>query len=466
MDMKDVNLLKVGQIVEGEVIKVTDNTIYLDVKSLTEAKMHLDNYDKSLESFIGVVKVGDKVTGKVQKVNYDEPVMILISRLPLIKLENFEKIEKLVETKEIVKAKVKKIEEKGLILNYLDYEVFLPYTLLDYDLIENKKDLKNKVLEINIIEASRNGRFTRIVGSRKEIFEAAKKEAFEAKMQERKEQLESVQTGNVLTGVIEKIDKHAAYVRFDSIIGLLRISQVSHHRIEKLDEVLKIGQEVTVKVIKKEGNRLDLSMKALLPTPFAAYLADKKIGDEVTGHVFQKLPFGMIIELAEDVRGLLHRNDYSWDPSFNLDTQTNINDEITLKIVNMDVKKERIALSRKAIEENPWRNVTVKRGDITSAKVLEVSNKELTVEVEGVKGTILAKDAILGQGSLESFFSKGDMIDEAIVIEANPKTWELKLSIVRVLEKKERESFEQYLENDSDEGTQTIGDLFGDQLKK
>lgn len=462
----DIRVLKVGDIIEGKVITVSDNTIFLDVQYFTEARMHIDNYDPSLTSFEGVVKVGDVVRGRIQKVQTDEPVLILMSRLPLIKIENFEKIEKAVESNEIVKAKVKKVLDKGILADYLGYEVFVPFTLLDFELINKKESLKGMTLELNIIEATRRGRFTRIVGSRKEIFEANRIKAHEEKLKERALELDGINTGDVLKGTIIRVEKHAANVKFDNVVGMLRISQVSHHRIEKLEDAVKVGEEVEVKVIKKEGNRLDLSMKALIPTPFEEFAKNHSVGDEVTGTIFQKLPFGLLVEVANDVRGLLHKNEYSWNPADNLDSVVNIGDEITLKILRIEKKGEKISLSKKAIDDNPWKNVSLKRGDITSAKVTAVEKNHLEVEVQGVTGFISHKDALQeNAGQLDAFFSVGDTIDEAVVIDANAKTWSLKLSITEVQRRKDRESFEKYLEDDSSEQGQTIGDLFGDDLK-
>ncbi len=463
----EIKVLKVGQVVDGTVVKVEDNTIYLDVQYFTEGKIHLDNYDKPAPStFIGLVKEGDVVKARVQKITTEEPAQILLSRLPLLLQEKFDDIKALVESKEVVKGRVKTIRDKGLILTYLGHEVFLPYSLLDFDLVNKKDSLKGQVLDIQIIEATSKGRSKRIVGSRKEIFEKARQEAYENRLKARQEELEGINTGDVLTGKVDKIEKHAATIRFEHVVGLLRISQVSHHRIDKIDDVLEVGQEVSVKVIKKEGNRLDLSMKALLKTPYELFYEAHKVGDTVTGTVNQKLPFGLIIEVAPDVRGLLHKNEFSWNPNDNFDDFVKIGDEVTLTIIQLDLKKERIALSRKALEDNPWKDVTVKRGDIVTAKVAEVSHEGIKVEVQGVLGEIAVGDLSNEHiGKPEEYFAVGDEVT-AMVTDANYGQWILKLSIKRVLEQEERASYEKYLENDDESGNVTIGDLFEEHLKK
>ena len=181
----EFKMLKVGQIVEGNVIKVEENTIYIDLQYTTEGKIHLDNYDKPAPlTFFGLVKEGQKVRARIQKIT-DEPAQILLSRLPLLIEEKFEKIQALVTSGETVKAKVRQILEKGLVLSYMENEVFLPYSLLDFELVKDKESLKGKTLDIQIIEATEKGRSRRIVGSRKAIFEKERQEAYEIRLQSR-----------------------------------------------------------------------------------------------------------------------------------------------------------------------------------------------------------------------------------------------------------------------------------------
>ena len=461
----DIKFLKTKQVVEGTVIKVEPNTIYLDIKAQTEGKIHLDNYDRPMpDTFEGLIHVGQKIRAVVQKMT-DDPAQILLSRLPLLIEEKFDKIKALVGSGETVKAKVKQVLDKGLVLNYLDNEVFLPFSLLDFELVKDKDSLKGKTLEVEIVEASLKGRNKRIVASRKAIFEKERQQAYEQRLQARQDELDNINTGDIIKGIVDKLEPHAATIRFNHVVGLLRISQVSHFRIDKIEDVLSLGQEVLVKVIKKEGNRLDLSIKALEKTPYEQFYANHKVGDTITGTVFQKLPFGIIVEVARDVRGLLHKNEFSWNPNDNFEAYVKIGEPLTLVILQLDLKKERIALSKKALEDNPWKNVSFKRGEVVSAKVLAVSKDQVTVEVDGVEGIIPTSElAVEKINKPEDYFAVGDVVN-ALITDVNKDEWVLKLSIRRILEKAERESYEKYLEDDEEDQNPTLGDLFGDKLK-
>lgn len=465
--MQNINIPKVGQIVEGQVIKVEHNTLYVDLSAMTEGKIHLDNYSKpSPESFIGLIKVGDLLRGKIQKIT-DEPAQILLSRLPLLDEQDFEALAQIVKDEVIVKAKVKSADEKGLVLQYKSFELFLPFSLLDFDLQKEKDTLKGRTLDIHIIEAERKGRRERIIASRKKIFEAARQEAYQKRVSERQEELLTIKTGDVLKGIVDKIETHAATIRFDHVIGLLRISQVSHHRIEKIEEKISKGDEIEVKVIKKEGSRLDLSMKALQKTPYELFQLNFQVSDKVSGVVVQKLPFGIIVELAQDVRGLLHRSEYSWNPNDNYDAFVKIGQEVQLAIVSLDIKKEKIGLSRKVLLDNPWKDVTAKRGDVVVAKVTSLEKNHIVVNVQGADG-IIKNDEISTEKNvkIDDHFTIGQEV-EALVIQADRNTWNLLLSIRILKEKQLRDDFEKFMESEQEDQSGTsIGDLFEETLKK
>ncbi|MDY3195907.1 MAG: S1 RNA-binding domain-containing protein [Paracholeplasma sp.] len=460
LQMKDVKFqtLKVRDKVEGTVFKVEDNVIYLTLENFEEGRMFVEFYGKNITSFKDVVKEGDKVTAIITKMN-DEPSYILLSRLPLLKDESFKVIEDAYKDNKTIETKITKVDEKGLHLKYEGFDIFLPYGLLDRELVESKDTLKGQTLEVHLIEV-KNGKRPRLIASRKQIFEARRQQELEERQNARKEEIDQINTGDVLKGTIERIEPHAATVRFNHVAGLLRISQIQHRRIEDINEVIKLGDEIEVKVIKKEGMRLDLSHKALLPTPFEAFSEEHKKGSAVKGAVVQKLPFGLIIELEEGVRGLLHQSEYSWNPNDNFANFVKIGDVVESAVLLVDVKKKKISLSRKALFDNPWKNVSFKRGENVEVKVIEIiTDKGMNVEAKGVVGFIPVSELSTERvNKIEDLFAVGDTM-QARVIDVNPKEWYLKLSVKQIAEDSLRSEYEQYLTHD-EEATTTIGDLF------
>lgn len=456
--MSDFKVIRPGQIVEGEVISVKPNVIYVDIKAQAEGIIYLNSYDKPAPTdFTQVVKVGDRVKAKVSRVNErDDSFEILLTRLPLLNEKKYDIIEEAYREKTELTTVVKSFNDKGLILNYEDIEIFIPYTLLDFELKDKKEALKGTTLNV-LIEEYKPGRRPKIIATRKPIYERLRQEAMEKRQHERQEELDHINTGDVLEGTVESFEAHAAFIRFNHVSGMLRISQVSHYRIDKIEDALKKGEKVTVKVIKKEGNRLDLSMKALLKTPYQSYIDDHKVGETVKGKIVSKLPFGVLVELARDVKGLLHKNEYSWNPKDNFDAYLKIGDDIEVAIISKDAKKEKIALSKKAIEHNPWVGLNLRVGEEINVRVESVSKDGINVSFESVDGFIPSNEASLEKINIMDHFNHGDNV-KAMVTEFSRENWVLKLSIRRLQDREQRAHFEKYLNEDQSDNV-TLGDL-------
>lgn len=462
--VKESNKIRRGQMVVGTVYQVEDKHIIVTLENNQEAKMYLEYYGKSIDSFKGELKEGDQIKAIVSKIADDGEVSsIFLDRKNIVRNENYEKIEEIYKKEEIIEAKITKVDKKGLHLDVFGFSAFLPYGLLDNELIEKKEELKDQVLKIHLIEV-KPGRRPRIIASRKKIFEERRAKEREEFQRNRTAEFDSIKTGDVITGRVEKIHKHMALIRFNYIVGRLRISQINHTRIDNIKDVLSIGDEVTVKVIKKDKS-LDLSMKALLPTPIETFVETYKKGDAVTGIVVQKLPFGIILELAERVRGLLHRSEYSWNPDDNFQSYVKIGDKVETVITLLDEKRNKIGLSRRLLLDNPWENVSFTRGEEVDCKVLEISNEGLTVEAKGVNGIIpineLSKERV---EKPENLFAVGDEV-KALVITVNPKNWYLRLSIKALEIKKEKEAYEKFLV-ENDPTSTSVGELLVEMLEE
>src|SRR5690554_4984497 len=470
--MNDFIIPKKGQIIEGEVFQVKKNYVLLDINAATEGTIYAEYFDRPApEDLRKVIKKGDKVRAKVEKISEDDrSSLIMLSRLPLLHEKNMEKIQKAFDEKLEIETVVKAANDKGLVLTFEGIELFLPYSLLDFELKDQKDKLIGQSLVVLIEEFKADRKRPKLIATRKPIFEARRQEEQQQRQEARQEELETITTGAVLEGVVESFETHAAFVRFEHVSGMLRISQVSHHRIDKIEDVLEIGQKVQVKVIKKEGNRLDLSMKALQPTPYEAFLKDHKVGQTVTGKVVSKLPFGVLIELSKDVKGLLHKSEYSWNPKDNFDAYIKIGDELSTVILSKDAKKERISLSKKALEDNPWAKLNLRVGQDIEVRVESVTKEGLNISYDSVDGFIPANEAHNDpKVNMEDHYSEGDMV-KAKIIEFNKQNWILRLSVKRLLNIQERQEFEKYM-GDADDDTEslTLGDIYtnlGDNNKK
>ncbi len=439
---------KKGDVVEGVVISIKDDkTIYVDIQSFTEGTMYLEYFtkDPNVTSFKDIVKVGDTIKCTVTKVTEDN---VYLSRLNQINEEGFKKVIAAKEVGTSIKVKVvERVEDKGFRCQFESAKLFMPKSQATPS-VEVGKTLEVKVLDID--ERKSSG-----IVSRREV------ENQEYQVNRDKE-YETINEGDVLKGSIIKVEKYGALVKFNYLTGLLRTVNVSHKFID-IEKELNVGDEIEVKVVKKENGKIELSRKALLDTPFQLYIKSHKVSDTVKGKVTNKLPYGLLVELAEDVKGLLHRTEYSHNPNDNFNNCVKINDEIEASIIAIDEAKERISLSRKPLLDNPWERVEAKVGDVVEVKIAEINEKGLKVEALGVDGFVPLSEASAEKANLNDLYQVGDKTN-AIITEIKPKEWRLKLSIRKIQEAKAREEYEKHLT--TEDNSATIGDQFEEVLKK
>ena len=454
--MADVKLEKrprPGQIVTGVVVDVKDDEVCLDLHAFTEGRIHLNHYtlDPKVTSFKGLVNLGDEMTVQITKVEEnDYSGAIYCSRLNLLKDEKFKEILTYVDNKTRFTCHVLKKEEKGYRVSYQGFNFFLPLSQA-----RNVNVGDDIVCELLSVDEKRQ---TGVVSNRVVVEEELKAN--------REQELNSINIGDVLEGEVVKVLPFAAFVKFNYVQGVLRISDISHEFISKIDEHVHVGDKLKVKVVTKEDGKLGLSLKALLPTPFEVYVNEHKVGETVKAKVVNKLPYGLLLELASHVRGLLHRSDYSWNPNDNFNNCVNIGDEVEVAISDINVAKERISLSRKALIDNPWQRVKAKVGDVCECKILEFNEKGVKVETLGVDGFIPNPAFLLeGQnGKPSDYYAIGDKI-EAIITEIRPREWVLRLSVRKLKQIQEKNNYTKYMQEESDSTKVTLGDVFKDVLK-
>ncbi len=452
MNDVEVQKIRVRDIYTGSVVQVREKSISVDINTFTEGTIYLEYYtlDKSIDSFIGLVNVGDLVTAEVTKVTEES---IYLSRLNLLKDEEFKKIIEAVDTKEALNMKVTKSVSKGFNVSYKGFTFFLP----DSQALKTTKVQDNIV--VRLLEAD-DRRKTGVVSER--VIEQ------ENYLKSKEEEFNTFKVGDKVKGVITKIEAFGMYVKFKYNQGLVRINQVSHLFIKNIKELYNEGDEIEVKVIGLENGKIALSKKALEDTPFEAYIKNVKIGQEVIGKCVNKLPIGLILEVAANVRGLLHTSEFSWNPNDNFMASVKIGDSVKVAILNIEEKKEKLSLSRKALIDNPWARVNAKEGDVVTGVITKIEPKGLTVETLGVDGYINANDALAEgvNGKLDDYFAIGDEIT-AIIDTIKPREWFLKLNIKKYQDNLARLEFEKYMNAPvEEEKTTTLGDIFKDVFKK
>ncbi len=439
---------RVGSYVKGVIVQVEPKTLTVDLSTNLEGVIHLDHYtnDKNVVSFVGLVKVGEEIDAHVSKITDQH---IFLSRLKLLKDESFgEIVDAFNEGKNITAKVVKEVPNKGYLLNYIGFELFMP--------------MSQSVKDINIKD-NVEVRVTDVEEAKKRAVVSSKIVAKEKEDEEKNKELEALKVGDVVHGVATKVLNYQVYVKFGNLQGVIKAKDVTHEFVD-ITTILKNGDMVDALVLSKDNGKILLSRKALIKSPFEQFIGEHKVGDKVIGKVTNKLQFGLLLELAPNLKGLLHASEYSHNPNDNFNNCVIIGDEVEVAILAIDPEKEKISLSRKALIDNPWRNVNTKVGALVDYKVTEVKQNGLQVEALGVDGFIPASETNVERGKdISSYFATGDE-GKAYVIEVEPKEWKLRLSIKKYQNEEERKSYEKYLENEEVETS--IGDQFADIFDK
>jgi len=426
---------KVGDVVTGTVVNVGDSEVLVDIGYACEGVIYRNHVtSEKVDSLKDILSIGDQIKVKVTQFRQgDESDALLLSRLDIIKKEKLDKYREDLEINKDVTFKVKKAVKGGLLLDYHGIEAFLPESLIALKDEDNKDELIGKQIEARVIDVTQSGRFERIIVNRKQL-------QYEAVKQAENEEFEKIQVNDIIKGKVTKITEFGAFVSLsDHVEGLVHISEVSRYRVKNVEEYLAEGQEVEVKVIKKKGKRISLSIAALQETPWNLFIKNYKVGDKVTGTIVRKMQYGMLVEIEKEVVGLLNRFDYSWNPDENLAGTVEVGSQVEVKITSINKEKQQFALSKKHLEYNPWADLKFKKGELVSAQVTRTEEKGAVLEIEGVEAYLpIGEISVERINRVEDVIKTGDIITTEIV-EFNPRKWTLIVSMKSIQDKKNRE---------------------------
>lgn len=367
--MENFDLPSVNDVIKGEVVRVTNQEVTVDIHGATEGTIYLNELAlEKIESAKDVVKVGDIIKAMIKKVDDEQ---ILLSRRALLEYQRFQELKDAFEKGETLEAKVERAVKGGLIVN-IGMEAFLPANMIDVKYVSDLEQYVGQTIQVRIVEF--NVRNRKIKVSRKIVV------AEQLKMV-REEQFSTLAVGEVVEGTVVRIEKYGAFVRFGALEGLVHISEISHLPVEKVEDVLAIDQGVKAKVIKVEGTKLQLSIKAVLPTPFEVFVSTHQVGDVLEGEVVRLMDFGAFVEVAQGVEGLVHLSELSWDHKAKLEDVVSEGKRVSVRILSVDHENHRLALSIKKVEEDPWVVFSHQVGDVIKGSVTNITDLGAFIKV-------------------------------------------------------------------------------------
>ncbi|MFD7866120.1 30S ribosomal protein S1 [Streptomyces sp. NPDC057682] len=333
-----------GDIVDGVIVKVDRDEVLLDIGYKTEGV--IPSRELSIKHDVDpneVVKVGDEIEALVLQ-KEDKEGRLILSKKRAQYERAWGTIEKIKEEDGIVTGTVIEVVKGGLILD-IGLRGFLPASLVEMRRVRDLQPYVGKELEAKIIELDKNR--NNVVLSRRAWLEQTQSEV-------RQTFLTTLQKGQVRSGVVSSIVNFGAFVDLGGVDGLVHVSELSWKHIDHPSEVVEVGQEVTVEVldVDMDRERVSLSLKATQEDPWQQFARTHQIGQVVPGKVTKLVPFGAFVRVDEGIEGLVHISELAERHVEIPEQVVQVNDEIFVKVIDIDLERRRISLSLKQANES------------------------------------------------------------------------------------------------------------------
>ncbi len=332
-----------GDIVDGVIVKVDRDEVLLDIGYKTEGV--IPSRELSIKHDVDpneVVAVGDEIEALVLQ-KEDKEGRLILSKKRAQYERAWGTIEKIKDEDGIVTGTVIEVVKGGLILD-IGLRGFLPASLVEMRRVRDLQPYVGKELEAKIIELDKNR--NNVVLSRRAWLEQTQSEV-------RQTFLTTLQKGQVRSGVVSSIVNFGAFVDLGGVDGLVHVSELSWKHIDHPSEVVEVGQEVTVEVldVDMDRERVSLSLKATQEDPWQQFARTHQIGQVVPGKVTKLVPFGAFVRVDEGIEGLVHISELAERHVEIPEQVVQVNDEIFVKVIDIDLERRRISLSLKQANE-------------------------------------------------------------------------------------------------------------------
>ena len=413
---------KGGSLIEGTVSAVKGDDVFVDIGYKSVGTVGLNEFGEGAD-----VKVGDKVTVMLVKLEDDKTGMVEVSKKRADDKIRWEKIlERYVEGC-VVTGTIKSAVRGGLLVQIDDVEAFLPGSQVDVSPVRDLEPYVGQTFEFKVIKISNERR--NLIVSRRELIEGTLAE-------KKAELLASLQKGEIRKGRVKNITDFGAFIDLDGIDGLLHITDMSWGRVKHPSELLKVGQELDVMVldVDRDRERISLGLKQTTPNPWDTILEQFPVGSRVSGKVVNLAAYGAFVEIAPGIEGLVHISEFSWTKRVaRASDMLSVGDEVQVVVLSVDVENQKIALGIRQTQANPWDTVQERFpvGSKVKGKVRNFTAYGAFVELEeGIDGMIHVSDMSWTRkvNHPSECLQKGQEV-EAVVLDVNAAEQRISLSL-------------------------------------
>lgn len=338
----DILEVKVGENITGTVVKIVDKHVLVDIGHKSEGIVPISELSNlHVEHPSDIVKEGDEVQLKVKKIDDDE---IILSKREVDAEKAWKELEEKYQNGEVFETVIKEVVKGGLVVD-VGVRGFIPASLVETYFVEDFSDYKDKPLTVKIVDLDPEQ--NRVILSHRAVVE-------EEAQKKKQELLNTLEVGQRIQGVVQRITDFGAFVDIGGIDGLVHISQLAHEHVEKASDVVSEGEEIEVEVlsIDKENERISLSRKNVIPGPWENISDRIKNGDVLEGKVQRLVSFGAFVEVFPGVEGLVHISQIANRHIGRPEEVLEVGQTVKVKVLNVDEENKRISLSIKELEED------------------------------------------------------------------------------------------------------------------
>jgi small subunit ribosomal protein S1 len=425
LDMYDVSFKNFaeGEVVKGVVLQVSESEVIVDVGYKSEGIIPIEEFRDETGKIS--IKVGDRVDVLLEKTE-DKEGYVVLSKEKAEKMKVWDDVERAYQERRVVIGRVIERVKGGLAVD-IGVRAFLPGSQVDLRPVRNLDSLKGQELRMRVIKV--NKKRGNIVLSRKAVLE-------EENAEKKRDTLETLEEGKVLMGTVKNITEYGAFVDLGGLDGLLHITDMSWGRINHPSEVLNVGDEIKVQVLKfdRETERVSLGYKQLRADPWTTATLKYPAGSRIKGKVVSLTDYGAFVELEEGVEGLIHVSEMSWSKKVKHPSKIlTVGQEVECVVLGIDQEAHRISLGLKQTETNPWSQLVEKYpvGSKIKGKVRNLTEFGAFVEVEeGIDGLIHISDLSWTKRVKHpsEVLKKGDVV-EAVVLNIDAENQRLSLGL-------------------------------------
>ena len=439
--------MKVGTILNADVVAVNSDVVIVNAGLKSEAVIPVAQFHNELGEI--EVSVGDVVEVALDSFE-DGFGETRLSREKAKRARTWTRLETAFEDSEIVNGVINGRVKGGFTVEIDNVRAFLPGSLVDVRPVRDPGYLEGKVLEFKVIKLDQ--RRNNVVVSRRAVVE-------DEYSVEREQLLDSLQEGAVAKGIVKNLTDYGAFVDLGGIDGLLHITDMAWKRVKHPSEVVNVGDEVEVKVLKfdRERTRVSLGMKQLGADPWEALARRYPQNTRLFGKVTNIADYGCFVEIEEGVEGLVHVSEMDWtNKNVNPSKVVQIGDEVEVMVLEIDEERRRISLGIKQCKSNPWAEFAVefKKGDKVTGKIKSITDFGIFIGLDGeIDGLVHLSDLswdLPGEDAVRNY-SKGQDV-EATVLAIDPERERISLGIKQM----DQDPFSMYMA-ENPKGTMVTG---------